>query len=195
MSIDLYDRKGKRKYLNQDERNLFEQAAKESEREIRTFCLMLLYTGCRISEALALKVNSIDFSSKAATFRTLKKHRDKHGKERRIYRSVPLPDHFLDELNLVHNLKKAKKEELRIWSWSRATASRKVAAVMQKANINGIHGCPKGLRHSFVITCLEKQIPLNMAQKWAGHSSLTTTAIYADALGLEERNIASRLWK
>lgn len=195
MSIDLYDRKGKRKYLNQDERNLFEQAAKESEREVRTFCLMLLYTGCRISEALALKVSSIDFSSKAATFRTLKKHKDKNGRERRIYRSVPLPDHFLDELNLVHNLKKAKKEEARVWLWSRATASRKVAVVMQKANIKGIHSCPKGLRHSFVITCLEKQIPLNMAQKWAGHSSLTTTAIYANALGLEERNIASRLWK
>ncbi|RZK25133.1 MAG: site-specific integrase, partial [Flavobacterium sp.] len=141
------------------------------------------------------KVNSIDFSSKAATFRTLKKHKDKRGKIRRIYRSIPLPDHFLDELNLVHNLKKAKKDEVRIWPWSRATASRKVGVVMLRANIKGIQGCPKGLRHSFVITCLEKQIPLNMVQKWAGHSSLTTTAIYANALGLEERNIASRLWK
>ena len=66
---------------------------------------------------------------------------------------------------------------------------------MNNAGIKGTQACPKGLRHSFVITCLEKQIPLNMAQKWAGHSSLTTTAIYANALGPEERNIAARLWQ
>lgn len=189
MSIDLYDQKGNRKYLTQNERQQFEQAAKEGEREIRTFCLMLLYSGCRISEALELSVKSIDFSSKAVIVRTLKKKGDK-----KVYRSIPLPDHFLDELNLVHNLKKEKNKNLKIWSWARATASRKVDEVMQKANIKGIQACPKGLRHGFVITCLEKQIPLNMAQKWAGYSSLTTTAIYADALGPEERNIASRLW-
>ena len=45
MSIDLYDSKGDRKYLNQDERQSFEQAAKEGEREVRTFCLMLLLFG------------------------------------------------------------------------------------------------------------------------------------------------------
>lgn len=189
MPIDLFDSTGSRKYLNQEERRSFEQAAKDDEWEVRTFCLMLLYSGCRISEALELTVKSIDFSSKSAVFRTLKKRGNKN-----VYRSVPLPDHFVDELNLVHNLKKEKSENTRIWSWARATASRKVDAVMQRAHIEGIKACPKGLRHGFVITCLEKQIPLNMAQKWAGHSSLTTTAIYANALGPEERSIASRLW-
>lgn len=33
-----------------------------------------------------------------------------------------------------------------------------------------------------------------MAQKWAGHSSLSTTAIYANAQGAEERSLAERLW-
>jgi integrase/recombinase XerD len=188
--IDLYDAKGGRKYLNAAERSRFELAAREEERRVRTFCLMLLYSGCRISEALALTVKSIDFPAKSVVLRTLKKRGGKP-----VYRSVPIPDHFLDELNLVHNLKKEKKESLKIWSWSRATASRKVDAVMQKACIKGPQACPKGLRHGFVITCLEKQIPLNMAQKWAGHSSLTTTAIYANALGPEERNIAARLWE
>src|SRR3954454_8824207 len=108
MPIDLYDSKGGRKYLNQDERQSFEQAAKEGEREVRTFCLMLLYSGCRISEALAVTVKNIDFSSRSVTFRTLKKRGDK-----KVYRSVPLPDHFLDELNLVHNLKKEKGENTR----------------------------------------------------------------------------------
>lgn len=195
MQFSLYDYKGNRKYLNQDERIRFEKAAKESEREVRTFCFMLLYSGCRISEALELTVKRIDFSSKAVIVRTLKKHKDKKsGKPRIVYRSIPLPDHYLDELNLVHNLKKVKDSNSRIWNWSRATASRKVAEVMTISGIKGKQACPKGLRHGFVIHCLEKSIPLNMAKKWAGHSSLTTTAIYADALGTEERNIAARLW-
>ena len=37
-------------------------------------------------------------------------------------------------------------------------------------------------------------IPLNMVQKWLGHAQLTTTAIYANAVGVEEQDIASRMW-
>src|ERR1044071_10145914 len=103
--IDLYDAKGGRKYLNATERSRFELAAREEGRRLRTFCLMLLYSGCRISEALALTVKSIDFPAKSVVLRTLKKRGG-----RSVYRSVPLPDHYLDELNLVHNLKKQKKE-------------------------------------------------------------------------------------
>jgi len=31
-------------------------------------------------------------------------------------------------------------------------------------------------------------------QRWLGHASMTTTAIYLDALGEEEREIAARIW-
>jgi len=34
-----------------------------------------------------------------------------------------------------------------------------------------------------------------MMQKWMGHASMETTAIYANALGREERKIASKLWE
>jgi hypothetical protein len=37
-------------------------------------------------------------------------------------------------------------------------------------------------------------IPLNLVQKWLGHARLTTTAIYADARGAEEKDIAERMW-
>ena len=41
---------------------------------------------------------------------------------------------------------------------------------------------------------LEKGIPLNLVQRWLGHAQRSTTAIYADAVGEEERHIAARLW-
>jgi integrase/recombinase XerD len=84
--IDLYDAKGGRKYLNATERSRFELAAREEERQVRTFCLMLLYSGCRISEALALTVKSIDFPAKSVVLRTLKKRGGKN-----VYRSAPFP--------------------------------------------------------------------------------------------------------
>jgi integrase len=35
---------------------------------------------------------------------------------------------------------------------------------------------------------------LDLVQKWLGHAQLTTTALYADAVGVEEKNIARRMW-
>ena len=53
---------------------------------------------------------------------------------------------------------------------------------------------PKGLRHGFGVAAVTTGIPLNMVQKWLGHAQLSTTAIYADAVGVEEKSIASRMW-
>ncbi|WP_239021567.1 hypothetical protein [Novacetimonas cocois] len=38
-------------------------------------------------------------------------------------------------------------------------------------------------------------MPLNMVQKWLGHAQLSTTAIYADAVGAEEQDIARKMWE
>lgn len=38
-------------------------------------------------------------------------------------------------------------------------------------------------------------VQLNMLKKWMGHADMATTAIYADAIGEEERSIASRMWE
>ena len=56
------------------------------------------------------------------------------------------------------------------------------------------HRSPKGLRHSFGINATVNGIPLHMLQKWMGHAQLSTTAIYADAVGKEEQDIAARMW-
>jgi hypothetical protein len=32
------------------------------------------------------------------------------------------------------------------------------------------------------------------SQKWLGHAQLTTTALYANAVGEEEQEIAARMW-
>ena len=44
------------------------------------------------------------------------------------------------------------------------------------------------------VQAVSRGIALNMVQKWLGHAQLTTTAIYANAVGEEEQSIAARMW-
>jgi integrase len=66
---------------------------------------------------------------------------------------------------------------------------------MSSADIcGGPHATPKGLRHAFGLHAIRSGVPLNLVQRWLGHASMNTTAIYLDAIGHEEREIASRMW-
>ena len=63
---------------------------------------------------------------------------------------------------------------------------------MVAAGLNGVHALPKGLRHGFGVAAVSAGIPLNLVQRWLGHAQFSTTAIYADAVGTEEKDVASR---
>lgn len=73
--IQLYQ-DGQRKYLTPGEREEFLSAAEAAPREVRTFCGMLAYSGCRISEALTLTANRIDLKGGVIVFESLKKAQD-----------------------------------------------------------------------------------------------------------------------
>lgn len=75
----------------------------------------------------------------------------------------------------------------RLWDFSRTSAWRYVAAVLDQAGIKGPQGAPKRLRHRFGVQAVSAGVPLDMVQKWLGHAQLSTTAIYADAVGAEEK--------
>ncbi len=75
------------------------------------------------------------------------------------------------------------------------TGWRAVHAVMQAAGLGGPQASPKGLRHGSRVAAVSAGIPpLNLVQQWLGHARLTTTAIYADAVSAEEKDIARRTW-
>ena len=54
---------------------------------------------------------------------------------------------------------------------------------------------PKGLQHGLGVNAVGQGVPLNLVQRWLGHAQLSTTAIYAEAVGEEERSIAARMWR
>ena len=195
MSSKLSTSCGKRKYLTQEEQGRFLGAASELERgEVRTFCMVLAYTGCRISEALELSAERIDLSAKTITFRTLKQRNNKI-----VFRVVPVPNNLLEALELVHSIRKLRRSKsgssnAPLWNFRRAMASRHVATVMERAGITGIHACPKGLRHGFGVRMAQKTRNPRLVQKLLGHSSLDTTAIYMDLVGEEEHAEVVGAW-
>jgi integrase/recombinase XerD len=184
--IQLFDAAGRRKYLTPAQRADFMRQAAKAPGKVSTFCATLAHTGCRISEALAVTGTRVDIVAGVIILESLKKRR------KGIFRAVPVPRDFLEALDAVHDLRSVG--DARLWDWSRTTAWRRVKEVMEAASICGLYASPKGVRHGFGIKATTSEIPLNMTQKWMGHARLETTAIYANAVGPEERKIAERMW-
>lgn len=193
-AFSLWDDQGSRLYLTADERAAFRAAARaHDDRGARTFCHLLLFTGCRISEGLEVTPERFDWQDQAVMFRTLKK---RGRKALTTYRAVPLPADFMDELDLIHHLRGRGKSDprTRLWTWSRPTAWRRVKGVMAAAGIEGTHASPKGLRHGFGVVHALNKTPLPTLQRWMGHSDPKTTAIYMQAVGEEARQLAGAAW-
>ncbi|RAI26283.1 integrase [Rhodobium orientis] len=191
--MQLYRPDGGRKYLNAEERQRFLDAAHSMDGRTRSLCQTLLYTGCRISEALALTPASIQASIGVVSIRSLKK------RDRFVVREVPVPTSLIAELEDTHHIALIQQDRslattTRLWPWSRTTAWGRVKHAMSEAGIAGPHASPKGLRHSFGVHAVQSGVPLNLVQRWLGHANMTTTAIYADVVGNEEIAIAERMW-
>jgi integrase/recombinase XerD len=105
---------------------------------------------------------------------------------------------LLDDLDREFDLRAAqrdpKRANLRIWRFSRTTAWRYVKAVMAAARTFGTPAMPKGLRHGFGVHAIQSGVPPHLLQRWFGHASLRTTAIYCDVIGPDERAFAARMW-
>ncbi len=142
-AASLYSRDGQRKYLTPSERARFLAAAANRPPTIETLCLTLVWTGCRISEALDLTRADLDVDDGIVAVRCLKKRRPG------IVREVPVPSDYLASLLDVHP---PGPPHERLWGIARNTAWRYIKDVMQDAGIVGVAASPKGLRHALVCT-------------------------------------------
>ena len=190
----LHDQRGNRKYLVVAEREAFLRTTRQKAPSpgVQTFCSVLAYTGARLSEALALTARQVDFEARVLVIRSLKK------RGHIIYRTVPVPQSLLDDLEAVHGIRSAQNDPSRIderlWGWCRTTAWAHVKEMMTLAGIRGPQATAKGLRHGFAIACLYSEVPLTLVSRWLGHARLETTVVYTNAVGKEERDFAQKLW-
>lgn len=187
-TLCLHTGTGARKYLDASERTCFIQAALAAPISLRLLCLTLAHTGCRVSEALALTPDSLRVSEGVIAFRSLKKR-----SKAVVVREVPVPHELLADLVVLAERRSSAED--RLWSWGRVRAWQLIKHVMSGAGIrSGPHATPKGLRHAFGLHAVRCGVPLNFVQRWLGHASMSTTAIYLQAIGPDERLIAARMW-
>jgi len=182
MKISAYDRLGRRKYLNAEENQRFMRAAQVMPPLEEALCRTLYFTGCRLSEGLSLGPDSLDCSENVLQIRTLKKRGEVHT------RRIPIP------VELARSLREINCDGERFWWFSRTTAWRIVRAVMMLAEIEGVHACPKGLRHGFGVRTALAGVPITKIKDWMGHSKVETTSIYLDVQDAEERELMQRTW-
>jgi integrase/recombinase XerD len=180
----LFDGHGQRKYLLATEARRLLAAAARADERTRLFCRLLYYSGCRLSEGLALTPRLLDTEALRVVFRTLKRRR-------LVYRAVPIPATLMRDLLA---LARASAPDDRLFPWSRQTGWRHIKALMQIAGITGPQATPKGLRHQFGVHAIGQKIPEGTLQRWMGHAKGSSTQIYTFTVGAEERALAKRMW-
>jgi integrase len=193
MEWSLYDGRGQRKYLIRSERAAFVREALRAGGEIGSFCIVLAFTGARVSEVLALTPANIDEANGTINIETLKR------RKRGVIRSIPLSSEVFDLLDRTHHYKMARhniaQSKARLWPWSRTTAWRRVRQIMHVAANPAHLAKPKALRHSFGAEAALNQIPITLIKKWMGHARLDTTEIYTSLVGEEERALYRLTWR
>lgn len=191
--MKLYDRYNQRLYVNAEERRRFIAASKSAPTPIREFALTLVYTGCRISEVRALTRASLQMEARILSVRSLKK------RGRHVIREVPIAPALVPELARLVKQQNTCPDDL-LWHRGayplpRITAYRWIKTLMKEANIFGAQASPKGLRHGYGVAATLAGIQIHMLQRWMGHASISTTAIYATAIGADQLELADRIWR
>ena len=187
----LVDARG-RKYLTAEERARFLAVVRTHRQPtVQTLARTLALTGCRVSEALALRPCDVDLEAAELRIATLKRRREH-------WRSVPVPEDLVHELELVHRVRRAQaspRGRIRaLWPITRQAAHRQVGALMAAAGIEGPQACPRGLRHGYGVAAVTAGVPLPTVAAVLGHASLETAAIYTTAIGAEARELVARVW-
>ncbi len=185
-------RSGQRKYLNREERTAFFEAAKTTTKDKKYFALVLYYTGARLNEALALKIENLDLENRSIIIQSLKKRGRVH------YRSIPVPESFLEELVGAYDIRRLKMNQknnkLTLFNFTDRTAKRYIKALMEKAGISGPQASAKGLRHAYGVAAVEAEIPITEIQDLLGHTYIETTKIYTQVKGIDRHQLISKMW-
>jgi integrase/recombinase XerD len=133
----------------------------------------LFLTGCRVSEFVALDVTDFGYDDKTVTVRRGKGDKD---------RVVPILPALADELR-VYTGHRTNGPLFLTRTWERFSQRRVQQIVKKLAAGAGIakRVYPHLMRHTVAQLLLEGGMPLEQVQRFLGHSSITTTQIYAES--------------
>lgn len=166
--IKRHPTESRSRYLSREELKQLLAALCCTPIQFRTYVTLLIYTGCRRSEARLAKWEHIDFQAKL-----WRKPRVKAGR----WHIVPLPTQVIDALRKLPRKNEWIFPGLNGQPWSKSTVAKTWINFRRKAGFHGvrIHDLRRTAASHLVI-CGEN---LSVVQQMLDHSSLQQTAIYA----------------
>lgn len=199
--------------LEQDEQEVFIREALE-ERRLGRAILIVLFTGLRLGEILALEISDFDFKKKrirvnkdlvriktyAATGPKTKLIKQDTPKSNTSNRWIPMNEEVetlaqaqfttlesennLNPLNLAFPSKNGTYTDPR-------TLQKRVDEVSKRCEAKGVN--VHSLRHTFATRLDENKVPLTVIQSLLGHASIITTSRYSHALERERQKAVETL--
>ncbi len=145
----------------------------------RLFLSLLWQTGLRVSEALSLTCQDVDFYGKVLQVKSLKKQRSE-------VRTVPVNGHLVGPLG-AYIAQEGLRGKDRLFPITRQRAFQIVNEACHRAGIDRDRAHPHTFRHSFAVHCVLSGVPLPVLKKWPGHSSISKTMIYCQVLAKDTR--------
>lgn len=131
--------------------------------------MFLWHTGARISEALSVTVEDIDWQLKQVRVKTLKRGRP-------AQRMIPLNQDIRGELSTYIHTAELKGTD-RLFPMSRFAVHQEIKALAAKATLPPwIHA--HTMRHSFAINCLKQGVHINTLRELLGHANVENTMVY-----------------
>mgnify|MGYP000008671123 CR=1 FL=1 len=131
---------------------------------------ILVFTGCRLGEALKLRVEDIDLKA-----RTVRIHQEKKGGE--FHRIVPIPSNLFWEI-IERYLRRFPRKDMKLFD----ITDRQVRNVVYKFTKRylRVKVRPHALRHSYAIFILKKTKDLEAVRRLLGHSDYKWLKKYLD---------------
>jgi len=162
------------KFLNADDIRLIINTAQKARYKL--LFNFLWQTGARISEALALSYEDIDFEHHQVRLIILKTRRKGNKKEDLDGRWIPINTELQTALSTYITLNRLNPYE-ELFKMTPEAAHMELKHVLKKAGLpNWIH--LHTFRHSFAINCLRQGVLINTLKQLLGHSRIENTLIY-----------------
>jgi len=142
----------------------------------------LTFTGCRLGEALKLKLKDLDFKEKTVKIRQEKKREE-------FIRVVPVPSRLYWDI-MERYARRIPHKESRLFELS----DRQVRNVIYKFSLRYLKLClrPHSIRHSYALFVLKTTKDLEVVRRLLGHSDYKWLRVY---LNYTQEDLADELSK
>jgi integrase/recombinase XerD len=160
--------------LDKNERNKMLRELERSK-NLRNVAIayLLLYTGIRVSELVALNKQDVICEERSGTVTI------KNGKGN-VERKIPLPSEARTHIKNYLNARKDTEEALFLSNYKKRISVRAIQRVFEKFNIH-----PHQLRHTYCRELVLAGIDISIVADLAGHSDINVTRRYSKPSAIE----------